>query len=155
MTVGTRVVTVSKLDAMRRYIERSTPGASIVRETSEETGDLGSYDYRQIIEEFTDDYAVELDDLGKMLVMSSAGSKKFTLPSVTADDMGLPITFVKRGAGKLTIEAAGGETINDSSGGGTLYNDLAEETFAIAMLKVIAAETWIIEFFTGSGWRTS
>ena len=103
----------------------------------------------------TDDYAVLATDFWKTLVMNSAASKTFTLPAVIAANVSLAVTLVKRGAGKLTIQASGADTINDSSAGGTLYNDLAEETFAVVRLCVIAAGSWIIDHFTGSGWRTS
>jgi hypothetical protein len=103
----------------------------------------------------TDDCAVLLTDFGNIFIMNSAGSKTFTLPAVTAASIGLDITLVKRGAGKVTVQAGGADTIQDSAAGGSVYNDLAEETFALVKLRVIASGAWIIEFFTGSGWRTS
>lgn len=110
---------------------------------------------RATVEGKTDDYAVLAADLGKILIMTAATAKTFTLPAVTAADVGLSIMLMKRGAGKLTIQAGGTDTIQDSTAAGTLYNDLAEETFALVMLRVIAAGAWMIEQFTGSGWRTS
>jgi hypothetical protein len=109
------------------------------------------------VETKTDDYVVVAADFGKMIMMNAAGAKVFTLPAVVAADVDRSITFVKRGAGKVTIQAAAGETIDDSSAGGTLYNDLsqAEDPLPLARLKVIAAGEWIIEYAKGSGWRTS
>ncbi len=109
------------------------------------------------VEEFTDDHTLDSDDLGKMLMMNAATAKTFTLPAVGADDIGLPIVLVKRGAGKLTIQAGGTDTIQDSTAGGTLYNDLsqAEDALPLVKLRVIAAGVWLVEQFTGQGWRTS
>jgi hypothetical protein len=122
---------------------------------ADDTSDIENLFQRDVVEEKTDDYVLDEDDYGKTLMMNAAGAKTFTLPAVTADELGLFVTLVKRGAGKVTIQTGGADKIQDSGAGGTLYNDLAEETFAIVKLKVIAAATWIIEFFTGSGWRTS
>jgi hypothetical protein len=109
------------------------------------------------VETKTDDYVVVAADFGKMILMNAAGAKVFTLPAVVTADVDRSITLVKRGAGKVTIQAAAGETIDDSTVGGTLYNDLsqAEDPLPLARLKVIAAGEWIIEYTKGSGWRTS
>jgi len=109
------------------------------------------------VETKTDDYAVVSADFGKMILMNAAGAKIFTLPAVVAADVDRSITFVKRGTGKVTIQAAAGETIDDSSAGGTLYNDLADDLFAVVKLKVISAGTWLIEYSKSPemGWRTS
>jgi hypothetical protein len=110
---------------------------------------------RDTVEDHFDDYALDEDDWWKTLTMNAAGAKTFTLPAVTVAEIGLWVEFIKKGAGKLTIQASGTDKINDSSAGGTVYNDLAEETSATIKLKVIAAGVWNISYFTGSGWRTS
>jgi len=120
-----------------------------------ENPDMEGFFQRIVVEEKTDDYSVDEDDYGKILMMNAAGAKTFTLPTVAASEIGLYVTIVKRGAGKVTVQAGGGDKIQDSGAGGTVYNDLGEETFAAVRLCVIAAGKWIIEHFTGSGWRTS
>jgi hypothetical protein len=158
MSTGEKFVTSSKMDVLRRKIESILAGRSIIQisQISPTEDDIESVvDLAVTVEEKTDDYLVVADDFGKILMMNAGAAKTFMLPAVEAGDIGLSVTLVKRGAGALAVQAAAGETIQDSSAGGTVYNDLAEETFALVRLCVIAAATWIIEFFTGSGWRTS
>lgn len=110
---------------------------------------------RVVVEEHTDDYTLDSGDYGKILMMNAGTAKTFTLPAVVADDIGLGITLVKRGEGKLTIQAGGTDTIQGSSAGGTLWNGLsqAESTLPLVRLCVIAAGVWIVEYSTGTeGW---
>jgi len=108
-----------------------------------------------VIEEKKDDYSVLKSDFGKLLLMNATTAKMFRLPEVIIEDIGLPLAIMKRGIGALTIKAGGTDTIQDSTAGGTLYNDLTEETFALINLRIIAVAKWMIEYFSGSGWRTS
>ena len=105
----------------------------------------------------TDDYAVLAADFGinKALSMSAAGLKTFTLPSVAAGDIGKVITFIKLGAGQVTIDAADSDTIHDSSAGGTLTNAQAGETYATVTLMLTSATTWNIIGISGIGWVTT
>lgn len=104
----------------------------------------------------TDTYSLQIADFGKgrMFVMNSAGDKIFNLPSVGADDVGLEIDLGKIGAGKLTIQAADSDKINDSSAGGTLFNAQAAEVYARARLKLVAETQWSAEV-VGMGWITT
>ena len=110
---------------------------------------------KAVVEEKKDNYSVLKSDFGKLLTMTNADAKTFFLPAVDLDDVGFYVNFARLGTGDVIIKAAGTDTIQDSTAGGTLYNDLAEETFALMRLRIIAAATWMIEYFTGSGWRTS
>jgi len=105
----------------------------------------------------TDDYAVLAADFGihQSLSMSAAGLKTFTLPSVAAGDIGKIITFIKLGAGQVTIAAADADTIHDSSAGGTIYNAQAGETYATITLMLISATQWAITGVSGIGWITT
>jgi hypothetical protein len=134
---------------LQKLVNSLQAGSTAVAGTKEDFVELDKVEWK------TDDYAVLATDFGSMLIMNSGASKTFTLPAVIAADVRLAVTFAKCGAGKVTIQAGGADKIQDSGAGGTLYNDLAEETFAVVKLKVIAAGMWIIENFTGSGWRTS
>jgi len=105
----------------------------------------------------TDDYNVLAADFGvdKALSMSAAGLKTFTLPSVAAGDIGKILTFIKLGAGQVTIDAADSDTIHDSSAGGTLTNAQAGETYATVTLMLTSATTWNIVASSGVGWVTT
>jgi len=104
----------------------------------------------------TDSYSLTAADMKKdaIFIMNSAGDKIFTLPSVGVGDVGIGCVLVKTGVGKLTIQASDVDTINDSSASGTLYNDVAGETWAAVMIKLITTTQWIA-FPLGSGWITT
>jgi len=155
MPVGDRTFSRNSAEALVRKILALLRAGGVTQFVDLDDGDTEAVAQRETVEDKTDDYTLDEEDFGKLLTMTNAGPKIFTLPAVDAEDIGLYVSLVKRGAGKLTVQAAGGETIQDSSAGGTVYNDLAEETFALVRLCVIAAGKWIIEHFTGSGWRTS
>jgi hypothetical protein len=150
--IGTQVIMRKEFEAELRSLRLSKSGSGIT--ALPPLYNLPSV-LRIIVVLKTDNYSVLAADLGKLFMMNAAAAKTLTLPAVVAADVGLSIMFMKRGAGKLTIQAGGTDTIQDSTAGGTLYNDLAEETFAFVRLRVIAAATWMIEYFTGSGWRTA
>ena len=104
----------------------------------------------------TDDYSVLVSDFGKSLRMNSAGNKTFTLPgSVPADYDGEPFTFIKLGAGKLTIQASANQTISDSSIAGTIENANALEIYASVKLEYVYSTTqWILIGGDGN-WTTT
>ena len=139
---------------LQKLVKSLRTGSSSITENAPE---LENVLQREIVEDKVDDYVLNEDDFGKMLTMTAAGAKTFTLPAVTASDVGLYVVLGKLGAGKVTIQAAAGETIDDSSAGGTLYNDLADDLHALVRLKVIAAGKWLIEYSKSPemGWRTS
>jgi hypothetical protein len=92
----------------------------------------------------TDDYPVVVADTGKILTMSNAGTKTFTLPVIAAGDIGTQITFVKRGAGKVVIQANTGQYIDDSTSAGTIYDDQAAELTSTITLLAISTTQWVI-----------
>lgn len=75
----------------------------------------------------TDSYTLVVADLGKSFRMNSGSDKIFTLPSVGATEDGYQIEFVNISTGKLTITSVDTDTIDDSSGPGSIYStdDLA------------------------------
>jgi len=155
MPVGDRTFSRNSAEALVRKILALLRAGGVTQFVDLDDGDTEAVAQRETVEDKTDNYTLDEEDFGKLLTMTNAGPKIFTLPAVDAEDIGLYVSLVKRGAGKVTIQAVGADRIQDSGAGGTIYNDLAEETFAIVKLKVIAAATWMIEYFTGSGWRTS
>lgn len=106
----------------------------------------------------TDNYQVLNTDLGTgvALTMSYASLKTFTLPTSAnmSGHTGKEITFVKKGAGKVTIQAPAGVTIADSTSAGSIYNDQASETWASITLVAITTTVWAIKGFDGT-WTTT
>jgi hypothetical protein len=100
----------------------------------------------------TDNYAVQTTDAGSILMMNAATLKTFTLPVVTAADIGMWFTFAKNGAnvGNLAVAAQAGNYIGLGASGGTATNSDATQTYANITLTLISATVWII---TG-GWGT-
>jgi hypothetical protein len=99
---------------------------------------------KKTIADKTDDYNVVVADTGKILTMSNAGTKTFTLPVIAAGDIGTQITFVKRGAGKVVIQANTGQYIDDSTSAGTIYDDQAAELTSTITLLAISTTQWVI-----------
>jgi hypothetical protein len=110
--------------------------------------------YMKLTETKTDTYNVTTTDTGKTLVMNSANDKIFNLPSVDATNVGTFYTFVKIGAGKVTIDATDSDLIADSSAGGTIYDSQAAETYANITLQLVSATQWVITGFNGT-WTTT
>ena len=100
------------------------------------------------------DVTLTTADLGKSIRMSSAADHVASLPSAGVSDDGAKIRIVKTGAGKVTVDAADSDLINDSGAGDTIYNDVAAETYAFIDLEYVhAITTWIA---TGTGtWVTT
>lgn len=86
---------------------------------------------------------------GKSVRMSSASDYIAFLPSVGASDDGARLRICKTDAGKVTVDAADSDLINDSGAGKTIYNNTAAETYAFIDLEYVhAIVTWIV---TGTG----
>ncbi|MHB9133650.1 MAG: hypothetical protein ACYDBB_21510 [Armatimonadota bacterium] len=95
----------------------------------------------------TDNYSILLTDLGfsvgeKVFTMNNAAAKTFTLPSVTAGDIGKSVTIIKHGAGAVIVDAPDADTIADSGAGGTIYCDVSEETYATITLMLTTETHW-------------
>jgi len=82
-------------------------------------------------------------DEGKTITVNSGSTQTVTLPSA-ASDIGAQFTIVKLGAGQVTVQAAGGDKIADSSIGGSVYDDVAAETYANITVQVAKANQWVI-----------
>jgi hypothetical protein len=100
----------------------------------------------------TDVYNVQIADFGKTIRVNSAIDKTMSLPSVGATEDGARLTFIKLGAGKVTIGAADTDKFFGGSGGGTMHADVEigasitiEYVDAITMWTIVAANgTWTI-----------
>lgn len=94
----------------------------------------------------TDDYVINLSELGNSFRMNAATEKSFTLPSFSEAEDGKEITIGKLGAGKLNIIAVGTTKITwESSSPGVLYNNQSIELGAFVKLEyVYAIDTLII-----------
>jgi len=87
-------------------------------------------------------------DFGKTITVTAAAT--ITLPAVGDGDIGATITIVKAGAGSVIIAAEGSDTIADSGEGGTIYNNVAAETYATITLRLITGTKWSILGGNGS-----
>lgn len=90
----------------------------------------------------TDDYNVTTSDLGQSLRMNSASDKTFYLPPMGSSEDGGRITFIKQGSGKMTLDAADSDCIDDSTAGGTIYTT---SLYATITLEYVDSMTrWVI-----------
>ena len=89
----------------------------------------------------TANHTLTTDDFNKSIRMDSATDKIFTLPSVIAQDDGKQYTLSKIGAGKVTIQCVDTDTVGDSTATGTMYCDVAAETYANVTLEYVHANT--------------
>jgi len=90
----------------------------------------------------TDSHVVTSADFGKSLRMNSADDKSFTLPSVGTSEDGARVTFIKQGAGKMTMIAVDTDYIDDSSATGTIYTIT---NYATITLEYVHGMTrWVI-----------
>lgn len=101
---------------------------------------------------FTDNYIVSLEDRGYDLIMNSTSNKTFTLPSVSEAEAGVPFTFKNINIGRLTVQAADSDTIDDSNAGGTIYSDT--DNIASITLILVSATKWQIDGANGA-WVTT
>jgi len=155
MAVGDRTFSRNSAESLARKIVALLRAGGFTQFIELDDGDTEAVSQRETVEDKTDDYTLDEEDFGKLLTMTNAGAKTFTLPAVDAEDIGLYVKFAKLGAGSVIIQAGGADTIDDSAGGGTMYNDLADELHAEIVLRVRAAGKWISEAPKGVGWRTS
>lgn len=102
----------------------------------------------------TDNYSVTTADAGTLLIMNSSAEKTFSLPSVSASDIGCHFYFAKINSGKLIIDAADSDKIADSAAGATIYNDQSGETYAAIHLILVSETQWSIFGLDGT-WTTT
>lgn len=93
-------------------------------------------------------------DFGKTITVNSGSTQTINLPSVDATNIGGWFTIVKLGAGQVTIDAPDSDLIADSSAGGTIYNNVAAETYAVITLQLVSATQWVIVSAHGT-WTTT
>jgi len=80
---------------------------------------------------------------GQQLVLNSTSNYTFSLPSVSAADIGLEYTFVNINTGRLTIDPADDDTIDASTATtGTLYSDT--DSIASITIRLVSATHWQI-----------
>lgn len=101
---------------------------------------------------FTDDHTVSLEDRGYDLIMNSASNKTFTAPSVDEPEIGIEYTFYNIGTGRLSIQMADSDTVDDSSAGGTIYSDT--DGVSSLCIRLVSASHWQIVGANGA-WVTT
>ena len=103
----------------------------------------------------TGDYTVTTADFGKSLRMNSGSDYNFTLPSVGTADDGARLTFIKQGAGKVTITAVDSDLISDSGAAGTISCAAGGLVGADINLEYVhGSVTWVVRGAHGT-WTTT
>jgi hypothetical protein len=65
---------------------------------------------------------IDIVDSGKIIIVNSASNQTLVLPAMTTINEGFNIMIIKLGAGRVTVTAPSGSTIDDSvTSGGTIY----------------------------------
>lgn len=83
-------------------------------------------------------------DFGKTITVNSASAQTVSLPSVSSSDIGATIKVIKLGAGRVTIDAADSDTINNSGAGDTVYNNAVTPAYASIDLLLVTDTKWAI-----------
>jgi len=110
------------------------------------TGVVSSSPSPRTSETKTANYTVTTSDGAKTIEMDNAAARIFTLPAASSAGAGFWVKLVKEGAGTVTIQTNGTDTIADSGAGDTLYNSTAGEAgYANVVLEVAYdAVGWLI-----------
>lgn len=90
---------------------------------------------------YTADHTLAVTDNGKTFVMDNDSVHTFTLPIVDSSNIGLWFTIAKLNTGKLIIQAQPGNYINNSSSGGTIYDDSTNK-YSNVTIQLISATQW-------------
>jgi len=93
-------------------------------------------------ETLTTSYTVLTTDLGKTIRVNAAGNLTMTLPAVGATEDGAKLTFVKQGAGKMTILASTGDKVGGSAATGFYASET--DNAVLGLEYVHGATTWAI-----------
>lgn len=116
--------------------------------------DLSSYEtLKKVVVDYNGSVSpvvVVVGDIGKILTMNNGATKVFNLPVIVSGNIGTQITFIKKGAGQVTIQANTGQTIDDGASDGTVYNNVASELTATITLLAISTTQWVIVGFNGT-----
>lgn len=104
------------------------------------TGPQGDWSSNQIIENVTDDYTLNLDDAGALVLISKATAVTLTVPAEAsvAFGVGQQVNISQWGAGQLTVVGDTGVTIRY-----TPTNKLRTQ-YSTALLVKVAADEWLL-----------
>ncbi|HBB66246.1 MAG TPA: hypothetical protein DCZ93_02880 [Elusimicrobia bacterium] len=83
-------------------------------------------------------------DFGKTITVNSASAQVVYLPAVDASNIGATFRIVKLGAGRVTVDAADSDTINNSGAGDTIYNNAVVPPYASVDLLLVTDTGWAI-----------
>ncbi len=105
---------------------------------------------------YTDDHTVLLDQTGQLLIMDSGSEKDFNLPSISAADIGKRFHFASTGTGKLIINPADADTIDDSTASsGDISATSAAGVIVTLSIEVVSATEYAILQGANGTWTTS
>ena len=89
--------------------------------------------------------SISTDDCGKVFTADTTSLMQFNLPSVTASDIGVHFTFSRLNQlGTIMVHANDSDFIADSSAGGNIWNDSAEENYTSITLTLLKYNQWVI-----------
>lgn len=110
---------------------------------------------KRIIDVHNSDISLAVNDAGKVIRCDSTSAVTYSLPSVSSSDIGLEFTFLRTGSGKLTLQAADNDRIEDSGPGETIENDPTHDSANASITIMLADETqWVL--MSGNGtWVTT
>lgn len=92
----------------------------------------------------TQNTSATITNLNRVYIVNSASAVTITLPEVVLADVGDWIEIHKLGAGNLTVQAGGSDTIADGGAGTGIINSTAAEAKAANIrLRVVAAGQWM------------
>ena len=96
------------------------------------------------------EYFINGTDFGKSIRMTSAGDTTYYLPTVDASYDGARITFIRLGAGDLTIQASGNYVIATSGIGGNVVCSTTDTYDSITLEYCHLRTQYIIVYMQGT-----
>lgn len=107
---------------------------------------------RYVEPEFESDgtLTLEVSDLNKVYVIDSNDDLTIYMPSVDTDQLASKIKFKHYGTGKLTLQAADSDTIDNSSAGGSIYHQqsgISQE--GSITLQLVKSTHWAVNDILG------
>lgn len=106
------------------------------------------------VEAITGNKSLSIDDANKVFACDTTSACTYTLPSVSASEIGIQFTFGRTGIGRLTIQAADNDMIAESSPGGTIYSDVPTQRYTTLTVLLLAYNQWVITSGHGT-WVTT
>lgn len=112
-----------------------------------------SYGSYETVLDKTGDYTITTADAGKRIVVNKTSLVTLTLPSVTANDVGMVFKFTKKNTGNVKIQASDSDTIVDSAAGGYILES-SGLAYATVNLVLVSETEWHFKDYPLGQWET-